>query len=110
MAEEIRIQRGDSRVLEFEPFDFCSGERLTDLDDYEVWFSTENFERTSTSHPLLVKKDTDDDGNPIILVYVQATDTNPVQPRLHYDLKLYKPNDPYVFLTGSTGDLIITDE
>lgn len=110
MAEEIRIQRGDSRVIEFEPYDYCSDERMTDLTDYEVIFTTENFERTSEIHPLLVKKDVDGDGEPIILIYIQSTDTDPIQPRLHYDLKLYKPGTPYVFYSGSSGDLIITDE
>lgn len=110
MAEEIRIVRGDSRVIEFEPYDVCSEERIDDLSDYEILFQTENWERTSESHPLLVKKDTDGDGNPIILVYIQSTDTNPIPRRLHYDLKIYKPNTPYIFLTGSTGDLIIIDE
>ena len=110
MAEEIRIQRGDSRVIEFSPYNYCSDERIEDLSDYEVRFTTETFDRTSESDPLLVKKDTDVDGNKIILVYIQSTDTSPALPRLHYSLKLYKPNTPFVFLTGSTGDLIIVNE
>lgn len=107
MAKEIRIPRGDSRVLSFLALNADTGESV-DLTNYEVLFSTEDFDKTSENHPLEVQKDTNDGGDPVINVKLTTDETNPTRQILHYDLKIYTENG--IMITGSTGDLIITDE
>jgi hypothetical protein len=68
-------------------------------------FSTENYDKTSVSNPSEIRKDVDDNGKPIILVYLTPVDNDPKQVMLHYDLKIYKISNPTIITTGSAGDL-----
>lgn len=109
MAEQIRIIRGDSLVLKFACIDNDTGEDF-DTTNYEAIFSTENFDKTTISHPTEVQKYTDSDGKHFILVSLKASETDPSESMIHYKLKLYQVASPTVLITGSTGDLIFIVE
>lgn len=113
LAEGIRIVKGDSRVLQFKALDKDTGLYIEQsvLDEYDVLFDAEDFSKTTVNQPTEIRKDVDGDGNPIILIELKSSETNPSgKSLLHYTLTLYKAADVTIKITGSTGDLIFVDE